>query len=175
MPPLPRNGPRSLHPRPRPEGPMNDRSNAFARRLLAAVLLCATVSPPLPASAAKPAYPPSPIVAVADTLHGTVLIDSYRWLEDGESEAVRHWSDAQNSFTRNVLDQYPGREELREKLRALYAVTTTGEARVRGARLYYSRHVGTQNQPVVLMREGADRARVALDPNTLSSDGTVAL
>lgn len=154
---------------------MNDLSNALARRMLAAALLCATMSAPRPADAAKPEYPTSRIQAVADTLHGTVLIDPYRWLEDGESEAVKRWSDSQNAFTRSVLDQYPGREALRERLRSLYAVTITSDARVRGSRLFYSRRVGTQNQPVVMLREGAGDPRVALDPNTLSSDGTVAL
>jgi len=154
---------------------MKDDSNVIARRMLAALLLCATVNAPRPAAAAKPAYPPSQIQPVADTLHGTVLVDPYRWLEDGESDAVKRWSDAQNSFTRSVLDPYPGREALREKLRNLYSVTTTSEARVRGSRLFYSRHVGTQNQPVVMVREGSGNARIALDPNTLASDGTVAL
>src|SRR5690242_221274 len=127
------------------------------------------------AANAKPAYPPSAQQPVADTLHGTVLVDPYRWLEDGESPKVHDWSAAQNAFTRTVLDAEPGRDALRERLRALYAVTTTREPIVRGKRLFYSRHTGTENQPVVMVRDETGAARGALDPNGLSADGTVAL
>ncbi len=41
---------------------------------------------------------------------------------------------------------------------------------------FYTRREGSQNQPVLLVREGLHGAdRVLLDPNQLSSDGTVAL
>ncbi|HTK32350.1 MAG TPA: prolyl oligopeptidase family serine peptidase [Candidatus Saccharimonadaceae bacterium] len=128
-----------------------------------------------PTANARPAYPPSTQQPVADTLHGTVLVDPYRWLEDGDSQPVHDWTTAQNAFTRSVLDVEPGRDALRERLRALYAVTTTSEPVVRGKRLFYSRHTGTENQPVVMVRDEAGAGRVALDPNALSADGTVAL
>src|SRR3984885_4359781 len=45
---------------------------------------------------------------VTDTYHGVAVTDEYRWLENGNNEAVRKWSDAQNARARAALDKLPG-------------------------------------------------------------------
>ena len=134
------------------------------------------MSLPGAARAERPAYPPSPQHDVADTLHGQVLVDPFRWLEDGASTETKAWSDAQNALTRRVLDAAPARTELHDRLAELFAVTTTTAQGVHGKRFFFSRHTGHQNQPVIEMIDAPGGApRVVLDPNPLAADGTVAL
>jgi prolyl oligopeptidase len=127
--------------------------------------------------AAPPAYPPAPVHVVADTLGGRAIGDPYRWLEDDASPEVRQWTDAENALTRGILDAFPGRSALGERLKRLYALPVTERPQVCGSRVFFSRRDGTQNQPVVCLREGGGTGppRTVLDPNLLSADGTVAL
>jgi prolyl oligopeptidase len=144
----------------------------FAPSLALALLMISPAS----SRAEHPAYPASPIHDVADTLHGTVLVDSFRWLEDANSAETKQWTDEQNAFTRKMLDAYLGRRELANRLEELYAIPTTSGAHVHGQRLFFSRRSAGQNQPVIEMMEDAQaKPRVVLDPNTLAADGTVAL
>src|SRR5215218_10247534 len=117
--------------------------------------------------------PPTPTLPVTDTLHGESITDPYRWLE-ADSPETRAWTAAQNAYTAGVLGDLPGRAELRERLRALLAIGLVASPKVRGGRLFFVRREGAQNQPVLVVRQGAAE-RVVLDPNGLSDEGTVAL
>jgi prolyl oligopeptidase len=130
-----------------------------------------------PSRAERPSYPPSAVIEVADTLHGRVLVDPYRWLEDDSSAAVREWIDRQNAFTRRTLDALSGRAALERRLGELYAIPAMSRPRASGGRLFFSRRSGTQNQPVVFVQpaDGGGPAKPVLDPNTLAADGTVAI
>lgn len=115
-----------------------------------------------------------------DILHGVTVADPYRWLEDGESEEVRTWTDAQNEYTRKSLDPIPGREKLRADIAELLSVGVVGAPVVavqNGARRYFHmRREGNQNQPVLYVREGATgKDRPLIDAAALSPDGTSAL
>ena len=122
-------------------------------------------------------YPETPERPVTDTYHGTAIVDPYRWLEDVNDPAVREWAASQTKVTRAVLDKDPNRPALVQTLRKLYDFQTSGPPIVRGTRYFFTRREGLKNQPVVYVREGqADAApRVVLDPNSFSTDGTVAL
>ena len=50
---------------------------------------------------------------VTETIQGVEVADPYRWLENGGSEEVRAWTEAQNAYTRSVLDRVPGRNVIR--------------------------------------------------------------
>lgn len=111
---------------------------------------------------------------VTETLHGETITDPYRWLEDDERAETRAWTDAQNRYTAAALDHVPGRDALRERLAQLMRSGFAMSPQARGARVFFVQREGTQNQPVLYLREGAT-TRVLLDPNQLSEDGTVAL
>ena len=116
----PRSRPRCRGSRPRcaPDGARRDRRrsppggimNARVPFRRASVALAAIAALAVPGGAlleARPAYPPTPVRAVADTLHGRTLSDPYRWLEDGAAAEVEAWTDAQDGFTRSVLAPSP--------------------------------------------------------------------
>ncbi|MBI1798415.1 MAG: S9 family peptidase [Candidatus Eisenbacteria bacterium] len=150
--------------------------HASLSRGAALLALALLMSPAAPARAERPAYPASPAHDVADTLHGQVLVDPFRWLEEGASPETRRWCEEQNALTRRTLDAFPARADLARRLGELYAIPTTSEPRVCGSRVFFSRRTAGQNQPVV---EGIDAPgaapRVVIDPNVLAADGTVAL
>jgi prolyl oligopeptidase len=123
-----------------------------------------------------PKYPPTPTSDAAETLHGETIPDPYRWLEDGESEATRAWTDSQNALTRSYLDAVPGREQLHRRLDQLLAIGAIGVPTPVRGRYFYQRRDGRQNQPVLYLRQGVNgEDRVVVDVNALDPGGTTAL
>ncbi|HUD70766.1 MAG TPA: hypothetical protein VMQ62_02290, partial [Dongiaceae bacterium] len=113
---------------------------------------------------------------VVDVVQGTRIPDPYRWLEDGQSPEVGTWTAAQNAYTRALLDARPGRAALHDRLAKLLAIGTVGVPAVRGGFYFHLRREGTENQPILYVRQGvggADRALV--NPNPLSADGTATI
>lgn len=121
-------------------------------------------------------YPQAHREEVADDYHGTVVPDPYRWLEDPGSPQTQAWVAAQNRLTESFLEKVPAREEIRKRLAQLWDYERTSAPRVRGPYHFFLRNEGLQNQPVLYRQEEPEgEPQVMLDPNKLSSDGTVAL
>jgi prolyl oligopeptidase len=141
------------------------------RSTIAAALVTAAASGA--AAAPNPAPPPTPVHVVRDTLHGVVIEDPYRWLEDKDSPETRAWVQAQMAFTQAQLAKVPGRDDVKAKLAAYKKVDTRSVPTVRGKRLFFSARKADQQQAVLTMREGAEGADVALvDPNGMGEDHT---
>jgi prolyl oligopeptidase len=125
--------------------------------------------------------PQTRVEPVTDVLHGTPVVDAYRWLEGDNSDAadrgkvtpeVAAWTDAQNQYTRQVLDNLPGRSTLEARLRPLMEVGSVTAPEVRAGRYFYSKREGSQNQAVVYWRETlAGESRVLVDPAEIDSTG----
>jgi prolyl oligopeptidase len=122
-------------------------------------------------------YPPSyPDPTVVDIYHGQAVPDPYRWLEDLDSEQTRAWIEAQNHLAFNYLQQIPARQRIRERLTQLWNYEKYSQPFKEGGRYFYFKNDGLQNQSVLYTQESLEgQARVLLDPNTFSEDGTVAL
>jgi prolyl oligopeptidase len=122
-------------------------------------------------------YPPShPDPTVVDVYHGQAVPDPYRWLEDLDSEQTRAWVEAQNRLTFDYLRRIPARQRLLERLTQLWNYEKYSQPFKEGGRYFYFKNDGLQNQSVLYTQESLEaEARVLLDPNTLSEDGTVAL
>jgi prolyl oligopeptidase len=122
------------------------------------------------------AYPPARSGSDTDELHGHVIPDPYRWLEDTDSPETRAWIKAQNAFTESVLAGATSREAIRERLTELWDFPRLGAPSRHGGRWFQWRNTGLQNQPVLfVMTSPADEGRELLDPNGLSPDGTAAV
>jgi prolyl oligopeptidase len=135
----------------------------------------------LPGVAAPPvAPPPTEVRPVTDVLHGEAVVDPYRWLEGDTKGAltpeVTAWTDAQLAYTREVLDNLPGRKAVEARLRELMEIGSVSAPRMRGNRYFYSKREGNENQARVFVRDGFDgKPRLLLDPNTLDAKGLVTI
>jgi prolyl oligopeptidase len=131
---------------------------------------------PLPAPKRGLDYPASHQGAVVDLLHGVSVPDPYRWLEDSSSAETQHWIAAQNQLTRGFLDRLPQRDTIRKRLRELWDFERFELPFERAGRYFYFYNSGLQNQPALYwLKSLGGEPQLLLDPNLLSSDGTVAL
>ncbi|MCA9974046.1 MAG: hypothetical protein KC425_27730, partial [Anaerolineales bacterium] len=121
-------------------------------------------------------YPPAHRTDTVDDYHGTPVADPYRWLEDPFSPETQAWIAAQNALTRRILDAVPQRPAIHARLTQLWDYPKWFAPVKKGAWFFYEHNDGLQNQAVLYRTADlAQTPEVALDPNTLSSDGTAAL
>jgi prolyl oligopeptidase len=121
-------------------------------------------------------YPPTPKTDVIDVLHGEPVADPYRWLEDGASPETRLWTERQNALTETYLAGIPARARIRRRLEELLSIGVLGVPLPAGGHYFYLRRDGSQNQPVLYWRSGAQGSDcIAVDPNELNPAGTTAL
>jgi prolyl oligopeptidase len=114
--------------------------------------------------------------SIIDDYHGTKVADPYRWLEDDNSDETKAWVKAQNEVTFGYLKAIPQRAKIRERLEKAWNYERTGVPFEHGGKWFFNRNSGLQNQSVLHVTESlAAEARVLLDPNTLSKDGTTSL
>lgn len=124
----------------------------------------------------RPAYPPTKTGEQVDAYHGDTIADPYRWLEDVDAADTKAWVEAQNRVTFAFLERIPERAALRERLTKLWNFERFGAPFRKGGRYFFFKNDGLQNQAVLYQQASLTAApTVLLDPNTLSTDGTVAL
>ncbi len=132
----------------------------------------------LPVRAEPIRYPATRRVEHIDVYHGTKVADPYRWLEEDirTSKAVAEWVAAQNQVTQAYLASIPERETIKRRLVELWDYAQYSSPFKEGGRYFYLKNDGLQNQAVLYVMDSVDGpARVLLDPNTWSKDGTIAL
>ncbi|MFL5543734.1 MAG: prolyl oligopeptidase family serine peptidase, partial [Gemmatimonadaceae bacterium] len=128
-----------------------------------------TASPPL-------TYPAAARGSQVDVYHGTSIADPYRWLEDVDAPATKEWVAAENRLTDSFLASIAERTAIRNRLTQLWNYARYSAPFKENGRYFYFQNTGLQNQSVLYVQDGRDaRPRVLLDPNVLSTDGTVAL
>jgi prolyl oligopeptidase len=123
-----------------------------------------------------PRYPAARRADQVDDYHGSAVSDPYRWLEDVDAPETRAWIEAENALTFDYLAAIPQRDAIRRRLTALWDYPRYGTPFKKRGQYFYFRNDGLQNQSVLYRQPGlrADPT-VLLDPNLLSSDGTVAV
>ncbi len=145
--------------------------------LLFAFMTGAFLSLPLNAqSHMKMQYPTSKRLNIADTMHGVVVRDPYRWLEDDHSDETKAWVSNQNKLTHAYLDKIPFRPKIKQVVHKLLNTPSRSTPEIHGKYLYYHKNNGHQNQSVFYRKpiEGGIEELV-LDPNSFSKDGTSSL
>jgi prolyl oligopeptidase len=152
-----------------------DRCSRFiVRRLWAALATLGCIH----SAGAEPklVYPPAPRDTVVEDYFGTKVADPYRWLEELDSPATRSWVQAEGRLTTAYLASTPAHHELRARLAKLNDFEKIGVPFHESDRYFFTRNTGLQNQSVLFTAANlADSPQLALDPNTLSSDGTLAV
>ena len=124
-------------------------------------------------------YPSTPKDNTVDEYFGVKVADPYRWLEDDTSEKTAQWVEAENKLTRNYLNSIPMRAKILNRLKETANYEKFGIPFEKNGKWYVHRNDGLQNQYVLYQMDRPDspvkEQRVWLDPNKLSTDGTVAL
>ena len=121
-------------------------------------------------------YPVAKKVAQVDDYHGVKVADPYRWLEDPDAADSRAWIEAENKLTFGYLEQIPARKAIQDRLTQLWNYERYGVPKQQNGRYFYTHNTGLQNQnPVYWLDSLQGKPKLLIDPNTLSSDGTVAL
>ena len=155
-----------------PTGRCRFRSPLF----LALIALIARTAAPITVHAAEMKCPPPTRVAdVKETIHGVVVSDPYRWLEDQNNPETRAWIDAQNACTQNLLKTLPGAAAISKRLGELMKVDTIRIPVERAGRYFYSKRTAGQDLFVLYMRRGAGTEEVLIDPASLSVDHTTSV
>jgi prolyl oligopeptidase len=121
-------------------------------------------------------YPKTEKQSVTDNYFGTVVNDSYRWLEDDRSEQTGNWVKQQNSLTESVLKTIPQRLKIKNRLTELWNFNKESAPYKKGNLFFCYKNNGLQNQSVLYIKKTLqDTGAILLNPNTLSEDGTVSL
>ncbi len=137
------------------------------------VLAAATLA--LPAQAPL-RYPETRKSGQVDDYFGTQVADPYRWLENTNDPETRDWIVAENALTFSYLAGIPERSAIRQRLDTLWNYARAYVPIRRLKTYFYAYNTGLQNQSVIYaQRVSNGEKKIILDPNTLSSDGTVAL
>ena len=125
-------------------------------------------------------YPTPPSDNTVDKYFGIEVNDPYRPLESDTAQATLAWVKAENNITTDYLSKIPFRAKLLNRMKELanYEKYSAPWYNKHTQKWYFYRNNGLQNQSVlyVMNRLGDEKkAQIFLDPNKLSTDGTVAL
>lgn len=121
-------------------------------------------------------YPQTLKDNTVDSYFGRKIADPYRWLENDTAKATTLWVETQNKLTSEYLAKIPYRDRLKKRLTDLLNYERISAPFKKNGKYYFFKNDGLQNQSVVYVQENLDaEAKVFLDPNKLSQDGTVAL
>ena len=121
-------------------------------------------------------YPATRQVDASDTLHGVVVPDPYRWLEDPSVPEVKTWTQQQDEFARQHLAGLPERDAFAARLTELFYYDSISAPVHRKGRYFFWRKSAKLEKSRLLWKQGAfGEEQVLLDPNGWSTDGSVGL
>jgi prolyl oligopeptidase len=123
---------------------------------------------------ARLSYPATKKVDQVDDYFGTKVADPYRWLEDDNAEEVKQWVQAENAVTFGYLETIPFRSKIKDRLTEIFNYPRYSSPFRAGEFYFFYKNDGLQNQSVCYIQKGLyGTPEVFLDPNLLSTDGTV--
>ncbi len=125
----------------------------------------------------SPAYPEARRSDDADTLHGTVVPDPYRWLEDPTTEESVAWLAAQDALLApgGPHGDLPGRTRVAARIAELLGAGTVGAPAWRGRRQFFMRRSAEQEHAVLLTVDPDGTERVLVDPVAVDPTGGTTL
>ena len=121
-------------------------------------------------------YPETKKVIQEDIYFGTKVVDSYRWLEDDNSDETKKWVDEQNNLTFSFLEKTSSKNKIKDRLTKVWNFSRMSVPFKEGGLIFSLRNDGLQNQSsVYYQKNNKDQYKLLLDPNKLSQDGTISL
>jgi len=124
----------------------------------------------------RPSYPESKKVDQVDNYFGTKVADPYRWMEDLSSAELAEWVKQENALTEKYLSAIGMRGQFKSRITELWNYPKVSLPFREAGRLFYARNTGLQRQSVFYSRKSlGGPPTLVIDPNTLSTDGSIAL
>lgn len=120
-------------------------------------------------------YPSARKCGHVDHYFGTQVADPYRWLEQPDTPETQAWVEAQIALSEGFLKKCPGRDEIRKLVEKRLDFESRSVSVKLGERAFFSKRMGLENHRIEMYVDADGTERVLIDPNQLSSDGTVAL
>ncbi len=121
-------------------------------------------------------YPLTKKIEHKDVYFGKEINDPYYWLENDRSAETAEWVKEQNQVTFDYLNKIPYRAEMEKALTSMWDFPKEGAPSKKAGKYFIYKNNGIQNQYVLYVKDGLQAPeRVLIDPNKLSSDGTVSL
>ena len=121
-------------------------------------------------------YPVSKKVKFEENLHGYNISDSYRWLEDFTSDESIDWIQRQNKFTNKFIGKNKYKKGLENYLNQIWESESISiPYKVKEKTFFYFNDGSFQQSKLMIKDCGTCEARVLIDPNEFSKDGTVSL
>ena len=123
----------------------------------------------------RPDYPAARRSEHSDLLHGNVVPDPYRWLEDAASGETEAWSAAQDALFAAHTAEPPARDRLRARVTELLGAGMVSAPSWRGDRQFFLRRTAEQEHAVLLTVDADGGERVLVDPVAVDPTGATTL
>jgi len=120
-------------------------------------------------------HPDAPRLDLVDDLHGSLVADPYRWLEDDDDPRTQAWAAAQDELATGLLAGLPARPAFAARLGELVHAGAVGVPVWRGGRAFSTRRDPGQEHAVLRVTEPDGTVRVLVDPTALDPAGTTTL
>jgi prolyl oligopeptidase len=125
------------------------------------------------AKASRPSFLPSaPVRPVTDTYYGTKVVDPYRYMENLADPEVQSWIKTQNDYTRAVLANLPGRQQLLKRIVELDESTSADVGSMRrlpGDIYLYTKLLAGEDSYKLYIRKGlTGEEKLLLDPERVA-------
>lgn len=119
-------------------------------------------------------YPKIEKQSVKEEYCGVKITDEYRNLENLNDSSVVKWFKEQESFTKNILNQINGSEELFEKMKSYASKNEFETYSIRvltNGNYFYLKHFAEDNAPALYMKKSLETEEVFLfDPKEYKKD-----
>src|SRR5579863_5651334 len=149
--------------------PLQHRALTCCYLISAAVILCGAFNANQAIAQTPSSATVAPVRPVTEDYFGTKVSDPYRYMENLADPAVKQWFKDQDSYTRSILSEIPGRNALLARLQQL---DQSGPPRVfavqryRDGRYFYEKRLPEEDVAKLYERIGLYGAeQLILDPD----------
>jgi prolyl oligopeptidase len=124
--------------------------------------------------------PQTPQVPVVNEYHGVKVVDPYQWLENWDDKRVQSWSDKQNAYARNVLDNLPHVEKLRQRITEILTAKSVSYYSLcrREGKLFAMKRQPPLEQPLLVVMPSAQQPeseQVIVNPAKIDPSGSTSI
>ncbi len=120
-------------------------------------------------------YPTARRLDLTENIHGFLVDDPYRWLEDPASAESLAWLEAQDALLREHAAVLPGRPALAVRVRQLMSAGYVSAPVWRGQRQFFLRRGADQEHPVLMTTAPGEPEWTLIDPMALDPSGATTL